>query len=118
MLKCWIRGVLDVHCWGTRNAEGKRLLEFAVSCDLAIGNTCFEEQSNHIIASLSQIDYVLFQKNLRKHVSDVKVIPDEETASQHHLLVCDFRADTPLTPKKTILRRLKTWYLKGPETQS
>ena len=30
------------HCWGTRNAEGRRLLEFAVSYNVVIGKTCFK----------------------------------------------------------------------------
>ena len=36
-------GYEGVHCghgWGTRNTQGANFLEFAVSCDLAIGNTC------------------------------------------------------------------------------
>ena len=33
-------GVLGGHGWGIRNTDGEKLLEFAVSCDLVIGNTC------------------------------------------------------------------------------
>ena len=73
------------HGWGTRNREGKGLLEFDVSCNLVIRNTCFKKRPNHLITFTSgeeknQIDYVLLRKTFRKHVRDVEVIPGEEIA--------------------------------------
>ena len=93
-------GVHGVHGWGTRNTEDERLLEFAVSCNLIIGNTCFRKPPNHPITFTSgkgrtQIDYVLLCKTFHKHARDVKIIPGEEIAKQHHLLVCDFRVNIP-----------------------
>ena len=98
-------GVHGGHGWGTGYTEDQSLLEFAVSCNLVIGNTCFKKQSNNLITYTSdewrtQIDYVLFCKTFRKHVSDVKVIPGKEIAKQHNLLVCDYCADIPLPAKK------------------
>ena len=91
-------GYAGVHGWGTKNAEGKRLLEFAVSCNRAISNTCFKKRTDHLIIFTSgeksaQTDYVLLRKTFCKHVIDAKVISGEEIAKQHHLLVCDFRAE-------------------------
>ena len=69
-----------------------------MSCNLVIGNTCFKKRTNHLITftlgeKSTQIDYVLIRKTFYKQVRDVKVISGEEIAKQHHLLVCDFRAD-------------------------
>ena len=77
--------------WGTRTTEGENLLEFAVSCNLLIGNTCFKKWTNHLITytlgtGRTQIDYKLFRKTFHKHVRDVKVIPGEEIAKEHHVL--------------------------------
>ena len=43
----------------------------------------------------TQINNVLFGKTVHQHVKHIKVTPGEEIAKQHHLLVCDFRADIP-----------------------
>ena len=83
-------GVHGGNGWSRRNTEGKRLLEYAMSCNLVISNTCLKKWPNHLITSISgkgriQIDFVLFRKSFHKHVSDVKVIPGEEISKQHHL---------------------------------
>ncbi len=116
-------GVHGGHGWGTRNAEGERVLEFAESCGMLVGNTCFQKRPSHLITYTSggastQIDYVLLKRSFRKWVRDVKVIPGEEIAPQHHLLVCDFRADIPPMPKKNFSPRLRSWRLNDPEAQS
>ena len=80
-------GVHGEHGWGTNNTEGESLLEFAMSSNLVISNTCFKK---------TQINYVLLRKTFHKHVRDINVIPEAEIAKQHHLLVCDFQAD--ITP--------------------
>ena len=76
------------------NSEGERILEYALAYDLFLGNTCFKKWDSHLITyrsgnTATKIDFVLFYKSLRKLVIDVKVIPGEEAALQHQLLVCD-----------------------------
>ena len=53
-----------------------------------------------------------------KLVTDVKVIPGEEVALQHQLLVCDMRIDVPPKSKPKFTPRLKVWKLKDPQTSS
>ena len=111
------------HGWGTRNTEVESLLEFAVYCNLVIGNTCFKKQPNHLITynlgeERTGIDHMLSQKNFCTHMMDASVIPGEEFAKQHHLLVCDFRADIPPSDKKTIVPHLRIWQLRQPESQT
>ena len=53
---------------------------------------------------------------MRKFFTDVKVIPGEEVALQHQLLVCDMRTDVPPKSKRKFTPRLKVWKLKDPQT--
>ena len=64
----------------------------------------------------TQIDFVLFRKTFHKHVRDVKVLPGEQVAKQHHMLVCDLCADIPPPANKKFVPRLKTWCLREPES--
>ena len=60
-----------------------------------------------------QID--LFCRTIHKLVTDVKVIPGEEVAQQHQLLVCDVRIDVPSKSKRKFIPRLKVWKLNDPQ---
>ena len=51
---------------------------------------------------------------MRKLVIDVKVIPSEEVALKHLLLVCNMRIDVPPKSKCKFTSRLKVWKLKDP----
>ena len=61
-------GVHGRHDCVTRNTQGESLMEFAVSCNLVTGNTCFEKLPSHLITYTSgkgrtQIAHVLFHKS-------------------------------------------------------
>ena len=116
-------GVYGGHGWGTRNTEDESSLEFALSCNPVIGNTCFKKRPNHLITytldkGRTQIDFVLFRKTFDEHVRDVKVISGKEIAKQPHLLVCDFHADILPPAKKKFIPRLRTWRPREPESSS
>ena len=86
--------------YGNRDIEGERLLEFAAANNLIVGNTQFKKRDSHLIThsfgeNNSQIDYILYPKSFKKSAISVKVIPGEECALQHHLLVCGFKITTP-----------------------
>ena len=51
-------------------------------------------------------------------MSNVKVILGEECASQHRLLVGDFRVSIPPQPKRKFVSRIKVWKLRDPEKQA
>ena len=92
------------------------MLEFAVAHDLIIGNSVFKKPAKHLITyqsgeAATQIDYILYHCNFRKHVSNVKVIPGEECASQHSLVVCDFSVVLPRQRKSKFVPRIKLWKL-------
>ena len=82
------------------DVEGERILDYALAFDLLLGNTCFKKRDSHLITykssnAATQIDFILFPRAMRKLVTDVKVIPGEEVALQHQLLVCDMKFDVP-----------------------
>ena len=71
------------------------------------------QPSHHIqVGKHSQAD------RFHPFVTDVKVIPGEEVALQHQLLVCYMRIDVP--PKSTgkFTPRIKVWKLKDPQTSN
>ena len=101
------------------DVEGERILEYALAFDLLLGNTCFKKRDSHLITYKSgniatQIDFILFRRTMRKLVTDVKVIPGEEVALQHQLLVRDIRIDVPPKSKCKFTPGLKVWKLKDP----
>ena len=105
------------------DVEGERILEYALAFDLLLGNTCFKKHDSHLITYKSgniatQIDFILFRRTMRKLVTDVKVIPGEEVALQHQLLVSDMRIDVPPKSKRKFTPRLKVWKLKDPQTSN
>ena len=48
----------------------------------------------------------------------MKVIPGEEVALQHQLLVCDMRFDVPPKTKRKFTPRLKVWQLTDPQRRN
>ena len=116
---CCYEGVHGGHGYGTRNGEGDRILEFALANDLLVGNTLFVKRESHLVTYSSggnrtQVDYILYRRSFRKNVTNVKVIPGEEVAAQHFLLVCDFRVSMPADRNRKFVPRLRTWKLRDP----
>ena len=110
----------DVHgvqALGKRNHEGERLLKFAVANDLVVGNSWFKKKFEHLVTHQSgdcktQIDYILYKRSFRKMVSNVKVIVGEECATQHRLVVGDFKVCTHAHPIRRFVSCTKVCKLK------
>ena len=102
--------------YGTRNSEGKRILEFAMANNLFVANTCFMKRESHHNSggSKSQIDFILYRKTFKSMVKNVKVIPGVEGALQHHLLVCDLVHTIRRSVKRKFNPHLRTWKLRDP----
>ena len=105
------------------DVESERSLLYALAFNLLFGNTCFKKRDSHPITYKSgnvatQIDFILFCRAMRKLVTDVKVIPGEEVALQHQLLICDMRIDVPPKSKRKFTPRLKVLKLKDPQTSN
>ena len=114
------------QAYGTRNAEGDRMLEFATANDLRVGNTWFKKRDSHLVTYSSggnqtQIDYILYRRGFSRFVSNVKVIPssiERELVTQHRLLVCDFTVPhiNYTAKKRKFTPRLRVWKLREAET--
>src|SRR4029077_8182218 len=112
------RGVHGGNGYGTRNAEGEVILEFAVAMDLVISNTFFVKEESKTITyesggCRSAIDFVLVRKREQSMIKDLIVINGEEILPQHKLLICKVeiaesvrRKDDRIIPK-TMLWKLK-----------
>ena len=115
-------GVHGGSGYGERNADGDRVLEFAVANDFVIGNTFFVKRDSHLITYQSgnaktQIDFILLRKRNLKMAKDIKVIPSEECVPQHKLLICQLRLKTPKPHPKPFFPKLCYWRLKEPTVQ-
>ena len=100
------------------DVEGKRILEYALALYLLQGKC-----DSHLITYKSgkasmQIDFIFCRRAVRRLVTDLKVIPGEEEALQHQLLVCDMRFDVPPKPKCKFMYRLKVWKLIDPQSRN
>jgi hypothetical protein len=89
-------GVHGGNGYGTRNAEGELLLEFAESLGLAIGNTWWKKPIKKMVTyssggNKSVVDYVLVRGDERQNVTDITVIPNEPCLLQHKLVICVVR---------------------------
>ncbi|XP_014679471.1 PREDICTED: uncharacterized protein LOC106819341 [Priapulus caudatus] len=76
-------GFREVHggqAIGQRNTKGERVLEFAFANELVVGNFWYKKKARHLVTyqsgtAATQIDLILFLRNFRRQVSNVKVIP-------------------------------------------
>ncbi|XP_039301290.1 craniofacial development protein 2-like [Nilaparvata lugens] len=98
--------------YGTTNVEGENILEFASAHDLAIINTFFAKQQEHLITyksgnASSQIDFILANRDRLKTFKDCKVIPGEPLISQHRILVAEFLLPHPIRMKKERIQRIR-----------
>uniref|UniRef100_A0A1S3YDI4 Craniofacial development protein 2-like n=1 Tax=Nicotiana tabacum TaxID=4097 RepID=A0A1S3YDI4_TOBAC len=79
---------------GVRNGGGTSLLDFARAFELVIVNSIFSKKEEHLITFRSMvakihIDYLLLRRCDKGLCEDCKVIPSENLATQHRLLVID-----------------------------
>jgi hypothetical protein len=118
-------GYEEVHGgygFGVRNTEGERILEFAMANSLVVGNSWFLKKDNHLITydtkgAKTQVDYILLKRRDLKRVKNIKVIPGEECATQHRLLVCDFLVMICPEARRKFQPKVRTWKLKDQEVQ-
>ncbi|XP_021853762.1 uncharacterized protein [Spinacia oleracea] len=105
--------------YGERNEAGNDILDFALAYDLGIMNTWFEKRESHLVTyrsgdNASQIDFFLVRNALRQCYTNCKVIPGESTATQHRLVVLDFRGRSYIRKRRSLVEpRIKWWKLQG-----
>ena len=113
-------GLHGEHGFGSRNADGTRILDMCVAADLAITNTFFSKSDSRLItyrsgANYSQIDYILTRKSDLRLVQNVNVIAGEECVTQHKLLVSVLAMRTAIRKPRPIPPKRRLWKLNRPE---
>ena len=98
------------HGYGSQNQEDRTHIHCAQMYQLAIANTFFEKNDQHIITyrsgdGMSTIDYIMLMRDGIRTITDCKVIPGECVVTQQRLLVMEINAEMP---KKPIPRTRRT----------
>ena len=102
---------------GQINDGAIRLLDRTVGKGLRLMNTCFQKTKSWLSTfrlgkTETMIDYILVNNKYRSSVKDVKVIPGEETVSQHCFLLMDMVLKMKLKRKVKFRKKLKLWRLR------
>ncbi|XP_064078499.1 craniofacial development protein 2-like [Macrobrachium nipponense] len=103
-----------------RNAEGERIVDFAVSKDMVLANTFFTKRQEQLVTykssgRSSQIDYLMYKRKDLRKVKDCKVIPGDHVSAQHRLVVMDLVMEIEQIRKKKKMqgpKRIKWFKLK------
>ena len=90
--------VMGKHGIGTMNDNGRRFTEFCAFNSLVIGGSLFPHKHVHKATWISpdrvtenQLDHITINKKFRTSMLDVRVKRGADIASDHHLLICQFR---------------------------
>ena len=91
-------GIKRIHGgWGVgeRNAEGERVVDCAMSFDLAVVNTWFKNDHSQYTTyksrgNESQIDFLMCRWSHLKELKNYKVIKREGVATQHRVVMIDW----------------------------
>nr|CDJ93628.1 TIR-NBS-LRR type disease resistance protein [Haemonchus contortus] len=111
--------------YGSRNADGERIFEYAESHNLAIVNTKFRNRDSHLITFYSgenrtQINFFLVTHRDQGLVTDAKTVPYETVATHYRPLICTLKVASP-KPKvaeRCGPARIKWWRLKEKGNES
>jgi len=80
--------------YGSRNADGSRILEFADGLNLVICSSLFTKQEAKLVTYVSgpvksTVDYIMVPQEDKAKIRNVKVISSEECVLKHKMLVMD-----------------------------
>jgi len=107
--------------YGSRNADGSRILEFADGLNLVICNTLFTKQEAKLVTYVagpvkSTVDYIMVRQEDKAKIQNVKVITTEECVPKHKLLVMDMWFKATKRRRRKFEPRVRVWKLKEEKT--
>jgi len=107
--------------YGSRSADGSRILEFADGLNLVICNTLFTKQEAKLVTYVagpvkSTVDYIMVREEDKAKVRNVKVISSEECVPMHKLLVMDMWFKATKSWHRKFQPRVRVWKLKEEKT--
>ncbi|GKE82248.1 craniofacial development protein 2-like protein [Tanacetum coccineum] len=87
-------GVREGYRFGSRNQEGRAILEFATTHDLVVANSFFKKSDTHLITFQTgghntQIDYLMVRRGDLRACKDCRAFPSEACSSHHRLVILD-----------------------------
>ena len=103
--------------YGSRNADGSRILEFADGLNLVvICNTLFTKQEAKLVTYvagpvISTVDYIMVLQEDKAKIRNVKVITSEDCVPKHKLLVMDMRFKATKRRRRKFEPRVRVWKL-------
>ena len=109
--------------YGTRNAEGERILEFAEAMGYVVTSTLFKKRQSHLVTyesggNKTAVDMILIKKEHKKGIMNTKVIPGEKCVHGHHLVVMDMHLKVRKYRKNhQVQPKIKVWKLKKQEVR-
>ena len=113
--------------YGTRNAEGERILEFAEAMAYVVTSTLFKKRQSHLVTyesggNKTAVDTILIKREHKKRIVNTKVIPGEECVHRHHLVIMDMHLKVRKYRKNhqglhLVQPRIKIWKLKKQEVR-
>ncbi|KAL4702682.1 hypothetical protein ACJJTC_018691 [Scirpophaga incertulas] len=102
-----IRHILGKYGLGIRNERGEMLIDFCVSNNLTITNTCFKHHKRRLYTwsfpgdrFRNQIDYITIANRWKSAVTNTRTYPGADCGSDHQLLVADIRVRLKSCGKK------------------
>ncbi|VDO95712.1 unnamed protein product [Heligmosomoides polygyrus] len=108
--------------YGSRNADGERILEYTESHNLTIVNTIFRKRDSHFISyysgsSKTQIDFVIVRDRDRSLVTDAKIVPYETVTPHYRPLICTQKIAPPRLKQdeRCGTARIKWWRMREKE---
>jgi len=107
--------------YGSRNAGGSRILEFADGLNVVICNTLFTKQEAKLVTYVacpvkSTVDYIMVRQDDKAKVRNVKVISSEECVPKRKLLVMDMWFKARKSWRRKFKPRVRVWKLKELKT--
>ena len=107
--------------YGSRNADGFRISEFADGQNLVICNTMFTKQESKLVTYVAgpvknTVDYIIVRQEDKAKIRNVKVISSKESVPKHKLLVMDMWFKATKTWHRKFQPREHVWKLKEEKT--
>ena len=101
---------------GEKNADGTRILDFALAYNLRIANTWFKKPMSQLITNCSgpaktQVECIMCRKKIAV-AHNVKAIT---VGTQHKMVVADFATDSKLPRPPKSVPHMRTFKLKEPQ---
>ncbi|XP_063602487.1 craniofacial development protein 2-like [Penaeus indicus] len=107
------------NVYGDGKEDGEKIIDFALSLDMVIGNTLFRKRNEHLITyrsgeQASQIDFFLYRRRNIKEIKNCKVIPSDHVTLQHRLVAIDLAIAVTQRQKRKVTteKRIKWFKLK------